>query len=283
VAAGVEIRILGGDMRNFPGRIGWLAAIAVVGISGLVRADNILATLDSVSGGSATLNYNGTNISGGVGYINWTGSASNAAAFSSPFSTFCIDLTEDIGYGSTYQYQVQPNISDAPKETNGDGSVVVGGPMGSTKAGDIQFLYNADFATAVGLGDLGYEAFQLAIWNIVYDSDDTVSSGTFYVADASGLDPGAIPLANLWLSLIPSGLSYDPADTFQVALLGLSTTDNGKLTPVPDAQDQIFYNPDDVFTGGGNPTPLPSAALGGAVLMSGMGLLSLRSRRVSKI
>ncbi|HUB27290.1 MAG TPA: hypothetical protein VL992_17835, partial [Tepidisphaeraceae bacterium] len=134
----------------------------------------------------------------------------------------------------------------------GDGT----GPMGMAKADEIDELFGADYAATLLTGQVGEdnrEAMQLAIWNIVYDTDTTVNSGSFYVV--SGVDANAISTANTWLANAanPQNQVYDANDV--VALLGA----NG-------AQDQLAVIP----------CPLPPAAWGGGILLAGVAAMRIR-------
>ena len=66
-------------------------------------------------------------------------------------------------------------------------------------------LFQTDLASALsGPVNVNSAAFQLAIWNIIYDNDNFVDSGTWF---ASG-DVNAINLANSWLASLPATSSF---------------------------------------------------------------------------
>jgi hypothetical protein len=254
------------DMRKRTRLAMGLMALAVGGaMPGLVRADTITAKLENLNPyvfGSVHLSGAGT-VSGGIGNIIWQGASANPAPFNGPFNTYCIDLLQDINFGGTYTFTTAP-LQDAPQP----GAYPAGGPtngMGTAKADEIEALFGVDYGNTT-TGD-GKEAFQLAIWNIIYDTDASVSTGTFYVE--SGASSNVIGIANGFLTdaLNPTNQKYDQTDL--VALIG----NNG-------AQDQIAINP--LIPINGNATPLPPEAASGLLLFGVYGLTRWRKRRTQR-
>jgi hypothetical protein len=94
---------------------------------------------------------------------------------------------------------------------------------------------------------------QLAIWNIVYDDDWTVSSGDFYVSSVS--IPAAQTLADQWLA--------DVRDNW----LG-----EAHLTAISSERYQ-----DQVVVG----MPVPAALWGGLALMAGLAARRIRRARLA--
>src|SRR5258708_25213821 len=130
-----------GAMRR--SKIAWLPGCLVIVfvIAGQARAEFVTATLngtglaDIISPG-ATVSINlGDGTAPGIsykpGFVNWTGSSTNSPAFRGQFTTFCLELTQDINPGTAYTYIVV-SLENAPKP----GSPATGGPggMGTTKA-----------------------------------------------------------------------------------------------------------------------------------------------------
>ncbi len=183
-------------------------------------------------------------IDSGVGYagpvkagqFNWQRTGGTYSGLQGNFGTFCIEIHQDIFPGNNYTYDVN-TVANAPLPIN----ILYGTPMGAAKAAKISELYGRNFATLAG--DVAYAAFQLAIWDIVYDNVDGVNNGVFR---AQGFG-AAMPLADFWLSQL------DGTGPMMGGLGALSSD---------DWQDQIF-------------TPTP-----GSLALIGLGgLVASRRRR----
>jgi len=243
-----------------------LALVAGLGLSRAAKADTITATLETVDpfvGGDLILQGYG-DIDGGIGAIVWQGQSTNPSPFNGTFDTYCIDLIEDIYLGQSYTFDTGI-VADSPKSTafpdgNPDG-------MGAAKADELAELFGQQYALTLPAGNgVDREAFQLAIWNIIYDTDTSVSpgDGTFYAT--GDVSSTAISIANGFLAdaANPGDEALYHADDL-ITLIG----ENG-------AQDQITVDPD-ITIGTGVPTP--SSAMGGAVLMAGYALALVYKRR----
>ena len=251
-----------------------LAVAGLLGLGRIARAETVTAKLtglDPFAGGDLSLN--GSPISGdGVGELEWDGTGlGNSSPFDGPFTTFCIDLNEIIQFNNVYSFALNPTISTAPKATAYPGGGLTG-PMGLTKAAELQELFGSHFAGLSGDPDK-LQAFQLSVWNIIYDNDASVSNGDglFYVT--GGIDSTAIGDANSWLNeaITDVGNNTGPRNTQLVALMGI---DQSNSSPFP--QDQIVIDTN-INTG----VPLPSSALGGTMLLAILGLARM-GRRVLK-
>jgi hypothetical protein len=257
-------------------KLGVLALAVAAGL-GVVsarsaQADTVVATITGVIPGSLNnvVSLDGTQEAGGVGAIQWTpASASNNAPFNAPFATFCIDIPDHIFLGATYTFTTG-SLANAPQPSAYPTGT--SGPMGAGKAAELGELYAQDFSAAGAAGADGLAAFQLAIWNIVYDTDTSVSpgAGTFFAVGGPSIDPISIGLANTWLStLTPSPTAANVLQALIATPMGTSGTGSA------DGQDQIVINP---FQTTGD-TPLPSAAVGGGVLLAGLAAVSLKKNR----
>jgi hypothetical protein len=222
-----------------------------------------LQTIDPYVFGTVHLDGAG-DIGGGIGEIVWQGDAGNASPFNGQFDTYCIDLIEDIYFGSTYTFTVG-SLANSPKPSAYPGGNLNG--MGTIKANEIAEMYAQHYADTLpgGNGD-EREAFQLAIWNMVYDTDTSVSTGdgVFYATgDVSG---NAISIANGWL--------VDAANPANQAIYHA----NDLISLVGDrgVQDQITIDPNITITTG---TPLPNSATGGSLLLAGLSLTRVWKRR----
>ncbi len=208
------------------------------------RADYITAQLNGNSiyqiihpGDDVTINSGNGNtpsIPYYPGEMNWTAKGTNNPAWlTNPFTTFCIELTQDVSPGNTYTYKLV-QLQDAPNpgtSQNGNGS-----GMGIDKADKIRQLWYADY-NSIGSDGVKAAAFQLAIWKIEYDwTSSSIPASLFtsgnFRASESDLSTGhsdAITQATSWLTSIWS----DTNAPMQSGLLAMSN---------PHAQDQIIQD-----------------------------------------
>jgi hypothetical protein len=244
-----------------------IVTLFVAGALGaMARAGTITATvtgIDPFVAGSVELTGAGTVSDSAVADTLWQGVASNSVPFEGGFNTYCIDVIEKISIGGTYTYTEEP-VEDAPKATAYPTGTPTTG-MGMTKADELEALFGVDYANTLPAANyLDREAFQLAIWNIVYDSDASVTegAGSFSAIADTGIDPGAIPLANTFLAdaLNPANQVHDMKNL--IALVG----ENG-------AQDQIAMMP----------VPAPATGKAAALLIAACaGYCWRRSRRLEQ-
>ncbi|MBX3379854.1 MAG: Cys-Gln thioester bond-forming surface protein [Phycisphaeraceae bacterium] len=187
--------------------------------------------------GSVSLNSGGS-FMGPVkaGQFNWQRTGGTYSGLTGTFATFCIEVHQDIFPGNNYTYDVN-TVANAPLPVN----ILYGTPMGAAKADQISELYGRFFA-GLSTNDQ-YAAFQLAIWDFVYDGGGGVGAGVF---QASGFG-AAMALADAWIAAVDGS---GP----RMAGLGALSSD--------DWQDQIF-------------TPAP-----GSLALIGLGgLVATRRRR----
>jgi uncharacterized repeat protein (TIGR01451 family) len=181
-----------------------------------------------------TINLQGSSpVNGGIGNLLWSGPSGNQAPFSGSFNTYCIDLLQDIYFGGTYSYNIESLASAPQPGAYPDGIPTTG--MGAAKADELAALFGVDYSQTLGESaaeETAKTAFQLAIWNIVYDTDAAVSNGAGTLYVSSGVDANTISVANGFIAdaLNPANQKYDATDL--VALVG----QNG-------AQDQIAIDP----------------------------------------
>lgn len=156
------------------------------------------------------------------------------------FRSFCGDFFQDVALGNNYTF-TPVAFSDLPD--------VAGN---ATKMSKIQELYDRyyDVATDAENG----AAFQLALWEILYDPTNTDLSNGNFTAGGPG-NPSAIGVAQNWLNIIGDSSIPDPAQKY--TLTGLLS---------PTAQDQIV------------PAAAPIPAPAGVVLLV-IGAAGLIARR----
>ncbi len=233
---------------------GWPVTALLVVLAALAPARADFNTV------TATLNTNNTlnpsapveiNLGGGTspsinytpGVVNWTQTGTQRnSLLPTDFTTFCIELTQDISPGGAYTYtlsalQNAPNPGTSQTQSNGTGS-----GMGTTKATEIEYLWGTFYSLIGNNGD-NAAAFQLAIWKIEYDWGDaslpgtldgavSFSSGNFQASPLDG-DTAPITTATNWIKQLESGQNLT-LDGNLVALTSSSYQDQiAQAAPVP--------------------------------------------------
>ncbi len=193
----------------------------------VAQATNTLVTSGWANGyeSFAVSNHSGTVPAGGFTGT-WNGT---------PIVFWCEELGQSFGLGGTYtDYTAAPLVNLRLSE-----------------------LFQADLNSALtGPVNVNSAAFQLAIWNIIYDNDNFVNSGSWF---ASG-DANAINLANSWLASLPASSS--------LSLMQLtSRTHQDFVTPgsLPNCCGDVP-----------EPSPLPLLGAGLAAM-----LFAMRNRRIN--
>jgi hypothetical protein len=253
-------------------RVSVLLGAAVVGslAARSAKADTITAELVGLNPdtfGNVFLQGAGSLYSG-VGNILWQGASSNTAPYNGAFNTYCIDLIQNISFGNTYTFVEAPLISGPKAGAYLSGTPTTG--MGAAKAAAIEEMYGQNLSTTIGNTQAAADAsegFQLAVWNIIYDSDASVSTGSGVFYATSNIAPNAVADANLFLS--------DAFNTADQALYPVN--DLVALIGQDGAQDQVGINPL-VTTSVG--VPLPTSIFGGTVLMSCLAAVRWKRRRL---
>ncbi len=166
-------------MKHFLTRIA--AAALLVGGAMSAHADvNLALTGWQYSGNNVNITATGTTPAAYAGAAGaFKGSLSGAGIFDSPsFVTYCVELEQSFSWSSnltSYTLVSPAAYSQASPNANGWGpnAVTIGNRLGELLTYALPLVTNAANSTAL----------QLAIWNTIYDTDLTVSSGTF--TDAS--------------------------------------------------------------------------------------------------
>jgi hypothetical protein len=260
-------------------RLPIIASLAVLAVSGRANAgfeahfashyptdvDPIGIGL-SVDGGASFLVAPA--LTGRTGY-NWEQTTPGSVNWlPNQFTTFCIEILQNIYFGEKYSYNPVA-LQDAPRRTGASEA------MDAVKSNLIRELWaqwSSDLTTATRA-----EAFQVAIWNIIYDTDFSVASGsgTFYLTTAKGHAAQTADVrtqANLYLDYLAV---HDPTGSGSLSMANLVALSN------LGAQDQVtLLNPGYLppSSGGGEPQFVPAPAPPTAILAL-MGLLSCATLR----
>ena len=213
-----------------------LAALSFQASAGLVSGTDVAIRIDRFSNGYAavdvTLDRFGT-----VGAGQFQGSYDGTS-----FLTYCTDLFQSFHWGRNYTYTLVANGS-----THG---------FSSTQADRLGKLYTAAGGAAINTTDS--VAFQLAVWELLYDTrPGSVTGGDFHLI--SGASDAQRNRADRWLTAV---LAPGASRSFDAQRLYSSVAqDFVVFTPVPPPASRV-----------------PEPAGLGLVLMA-LGLLALGRRR----
>jgi hypothetical protein len=159
---------------------------------------------------------------GAAGAFNWTKTGGTYGGVSGTFDMFCLELTETVQEPNSYTYKVVSPLV-AP-----DGDGIFTFPMGAGKADQMAELWGR-FRPTLNIADANTAgAFQLAIWEIVYDANLTLNG----VGDSLQITaaPAVLAQAQGYLSAIDGTGPRMTLDAFTN----------------PTAQDQIVPSPSTV-------------------------------------
>ena len=226
-----------------------MALLSLLGMGASARAD-VVSTFISVNPSQTSLTaLNSSSTVRDLGPFNFVALSSTDPRISGLYQSFCADYFQSIHPTDTYTFQVR-TIDQLPD--------VGTSPVNNAR---IQALFDNFYGVATTTDGARGAAFQLALWEIIYDTGSSpynLGSGNFTsLGDSSAT---AIPIAQGWLNQIadPNGLKA----TGKYELIGLFSETN---------QDQITVHT--------NPVPAPA----GLILIGlGAGIIALR-RRFQKV
>jgi hypothetical protein len=162
------------------------ASATILGTVNVQNHNNDLSDIGTVWGGGLS------DVTGYTGVYSWTNAGGTGLGTEVPNWGFCIELTQEPYTG----WQDVVPLDEAST------------PIGTTKANYIRELWGRDFDPTwiTGANRQMAEAFGVALWEIIYETDPVwdVTSGTgFY---ATGIEQAAT--ANLWLSQLDGDTAY---------------------------------------------------------------------------
>jgi hypothetical protein len=140
------------------------------------------------------------------GLMHWTLNSNNTSphlALPTQFTSFCIDLPQDVSAGSKVTFTAM-DLTSAPI----DGSPNTAQLLTTTQAHKIAELWGRYYNT-IGTSGANAAAFQLAIWKIEYDwrngtNSDDFSTGNFRATTTDPTGLTALGTAKGWLDYLNS-------------------------------------------------------------------------------
>lgn len=199
-----------------------VAALAAGMVLSGASLGSVTATLNSIApevNVDVTANAGANFITVRAGLNNFTGIAGNPAGLDGAFTAFCIDFSQEISLGGTYSDYNPISLDLAPIPP-----LPPHQPMGAIVASQIAELWGR-FRNGLST-DEQYAAFQVSIWELIYDTDHAVGTGDFQIrnnATVAGIAQGFIN-------------ALDGTGPHQSGLFALaSETTQDMLVPAPGA------------------------------------------------
>lgn len=231
-----------------------LAALAISAGATAANADTVRLQFTGTGAGQQIRpTLNGSSFNCFAGQLNhlFSNGTGVAAGLTGTHATYCTDLTQNVSSGGT-TYTVTP-IASLPVSSGQP-------PMGSIRAQAVYNLYAGAGATASGTSDsTTAAAFQIVLWEIVYDYSGTAASLNLTSGNLRVQTTGGSNLSGTLLTKINQFFALAGVAAPQTGLMGFSSG---------SAQDQIL--PVTVV-------PIPAAL---PVGLAGLGLVALVRRRL---
>jgi len=233
-------------------------ATALLAAGFAAQAGTVAFSNNWAYGNGNTVNVTLPNFTGQAGAFSLTLSGF-AAGFNGVFQAYCIELTEHISLGATY---TSYNIVTAASYFGSKSKPNVAASLTSL----MSHVNNSNMMANTGAGfkDDQSTALQLAIWNTVYDTDNTLDAGSFSEANGTAYRNNSTTstTTNFWgaNSLLASAGSASGYSLYVLESRG-----------TPGQQDQLIWMR--------NQVPEPTSLALVALALGGVGFV-LRRRKV---
>ncbi len=195
-----------------------VSVLALAAVAGTASATVIQARLDSITPRrDMSVSSNGGSSSQTLrsGVNNFTVLGGDPSLLAPAFTGFCIDLNQTIQVGNSYTFTASP-LEAAP---------VPGGGMGSVKANQLRELWGRyQLLTTTG-SSTNAAAFQIAVWEIVFDSGLDLASGAVQVGGHSA----TLTLAQGWLNSLNGDVTKYAGNVYALT----SASGQDMIVPTP--------------------------------------------------
>lgn len=135
------------------------------------------------------------NNAGAAGFFNWDKTGGTYGGVSGNFDAFCLELTETIQEPNSYTYKVVPLASGLAPD--GDGANTF--PLTPLQVAQMEELWGRHRGSITVASST---AFQLAIWEIVYDNNLIINGGGDSLQFTAPTPAGDLALAQFFLSTL---------------------------------------------------------------------------------
>lgn len=223
----------------------WVAGMVLAGGSFAATglADTVHAAFQSVTPArefSFTLN-GGAAETTQAGVFNWS-TLPGGTLDLGDFSAFCIELREGVDDEALFDVY---DLQLGPQPGQGTGGPGIDGPMGAQKADYLRELWGRHHDEIL-TGTTGERrdkaaAFQIGIWEIVFDSGLALSAGDFQATEPAA---NSVVIAQNWLNSITGDRTM-----FAPGLMALVSPDPDAEGPLHGIQDQVVQVPEPATVG----------------------------------